>query len=127
MLILGLRKAGKSSSFQVVYESLNPEDALQEGVTQAHKSEPYNVDAFHCMRIWDGTNNLLSAPKPTQQEQGTNSRGRPGNTVDARKGSTAFGTAGQLYWTECSAVIFVVDSQVSFGSVQAANPQDSPY
>ena len=125
MLILGLRKAGKSSSFQVVYESLNPEDALQEGVTQAHKSEPYNIDTFHRMRIWDGTNNFTSSSaKPTGLEKtDAASRNRAAQKSEGSaasnhgKGEAAFGTGGQLYWTECSAVIFVVDSQVGCGSV----------
>jgi hypothetical protein len=124
VLILGLRKAGKSSSFQVVYESLNPEDALQEGVTQAHKSEPYEVDTFHCMRIWDGTNNFNTSSPANGKKSGGGAGGpeiggRPSGgdgdnsaTTNA-KGKVAFGTAGQLYWTECSAIIFVVDSQVS--------------
>jgi Ras-related GTP-binding protein C/D len=112
VLILGLRKSGKSSSFQVVYESLNPEDALQEGVTQTHKSEPYDVDAFHRMRIWDGTSNFskgsTSAAGTGQQDQ---SNSKHCEEIGNAKGQAAFGTAGQLYWTECSAVIFIVDSQ----------------
>ncbi|UZJ52705.1 hypothetical protein CBS101457_002025 [Exobasidium rhododendri] len=106
VLILGLRKAGKSSSFQVVFESLNPEDALQEGVTQAHKSEPYTVNAFHCMKIWDGTSNFTSMPSNTATKAG----GDKAEDSNA-KGKAAFGTGDQLYWTECSAIIFVVDSQ----------------
>lgn len=129
VLILGLRKAGKSSSFQVVYESLNPEDALQEGVTQAHKSEPYNVDTFHRMRIWDGTSNFTSSSSSTTNhtvgQQQLNQVGQKYTQAkstaasqpavdggDNGKGKAAFGTGDQLYWTECSAVIFVVDSQV---------------
>lgn len=113
VLILGSRKAGKSSSFQVVFESLNPEDALQEGVTQTHKSEPYDVDTFHRMRIWDGTSNFNPPSKaPPNSNTATTSKAGNGITLED-KGLAAFGTAGQLYWTECSAIIFIVDSQVS--------------
>lgn len=114
VLILGLRKSGKSSSFQVVYESLNPEDALQEGVTQSHKSEPYDVDAFHRMRIWDGTSNFskVNAGNSNGAAGGQDSSATKHSDENGNgKGLAAFGTAGQLYWTECSAIIFIVDSQ----------------
>lgn len=117
VLILGSRKAGKSSSFQVVFESLNPEDALQEGVTQTHKSEPYDVDTFHRMRIWDGTSNFNTPSKAPPNNIATTSKVRRNGENCDEKGLAAFGTAGQLYWTECSAIIFIVDSQVSIAYI----------
>lgn len=92
ILIMGLRRSGKSSIVEVVYKSLPPDDSLF--LESTLKCQPLDVDTFQPVRIWDGTGNTDG------HDDKANGRGR-----------AAWGTGGQLYWVECSAVIFVIDSQ----------------
>lgn len=126
ILFLGLRRSGKSSIVNVVYKSLAPDDSLF--LESTLRCQACDVDTFQLMRIWDGTGAELEGaalgqqqplqPQPQQQQpvNGTTQRQEQGKNIgstESKKGKAACGTNGQLYWTECGAVVFVIDSQVS--------------
>ncbi|PWN37955.1 uncharacterized protein FA14DRAFT_142678 [Meira miltonrushii] len=122
ILILGLRRSGKSSIVEVVYKSLPPDDSLF--LESTLKCTPFDVNTIQPVRIWDGTGNAESSALTAQQSQGSQARTSKsagngsgqssGNTTKSVKGKHAWGTGGQLFWVDTSAVIFVIDSQDDF-------------
>jgi Ras-related GTP-binding protein C/D len=118
VLILGLRRSGKSSIVEVVYKSLSPDDSLF--LDSTLKCHPLLANTFQPVRIWDGASNI-DKQGPAQRHEGQQtgaaaSSSKKGGS-DAR-GEAAWCTGGQLYWTECAAVIFVIDSQVGEKGVE---------
>ncbi|MCO5573435.1 hypothetical protein L7F22_027206 [Adiantum nelumboides] len=122
ILILGLRRSGKSSIVEVVYKSLPPDDSLF--LESTLKCNPFDVNTIQPVRIWDGTGNAESSALTTQQSQTSQARASKSAAVNASgqssgesanaKGKHAWGTGGQLFWVDTSAVIFVIDSQDDF-------------
>ncbi|PWN93597.1 hypothetical protein FA10DRAFT_298969 [Acaromyces ingoldii] len=107
VVVLGLRRAGKSSILSVVYKSMPPDDTffLVESSSSKGKPAPIDVDAFLKMRFWDG----IDAPTTAANLIAQNS-----HESGDQRGRIAYGTAGQLYWTQCSAIVFVIDAQAEF-------------
>ena len=123
VLILGLRRSGKSSIVEVVYKSLPPDDSLF--LESTLKCTPFDVNTIQPVRIWDGTGNAENNSLTAQQTQSSQARvskttgngvgQSSGNGTDGSvKGKHAWGTGGQLFWVDTSAVIFVIDSQDDF-------------
>lgn len=120
ILILGLRRSGKSSIVEVVYKSLPPDDSLF--LESTLKCTPFVVNTIQPVRIWDGTGNAESSALTAQQSQGAHGRSSKsagngqsdGSTTGNVKGKHAWGTGGQLFWVDTAAVIFVIDSQDDF-------------
>lgn len=120
VVVLGLRRAGKSSILSVVYKSMPPDDTffLVESSSSKGKPAPIDVDAFLKMRFWDG----IDAPTTSANLIAQNSH----ESGDER-GRIAYGTAGQLYWTQCSAIVFVIDAQVGapvYKKCRSCHPAD---
>lgn len=113
VLILGLRRSGKSSIINVVYKSLSPDDSLF--LESTLKCQYFDVNTFQKVRIWDGTGGDLEASSlaTSQQHQNLSKDRLKQTSIDNDpRGKLAWGSSGQLYWTECAALVFVIDSQV---------------
>lgn len=93
VLVLGPRRAGKSSVIKVVYESLAPNDTLF--LASTTKPRKVQVDPFQSLEIWD-------MPGSALQQWGTAAGPR-----GAQKDKALLGPP----WQDVSAVIFVVDAQ----------------
>lgn len=98
ILMLGPRRAGKTSICKVVYESLQPNDTLF--LTPTMRTQKVNIDTFQALQLLDIPGSALAnldteSPRASDPDE----RGpRPKSTFD-------------LPWTGVSAVIFVVDAQ----------------
>lgn len=95
ILLLGPRRAGKSSLCKVVYQSFQPNDTLFLAPTTRTQKLP--VQTFQRLEIWDVPGSVLHEFAP--------------NTVGGNAAPAASETALNVSWREVSAIIFVVDAQ----------------
>ncbi|CDU26315.1 related to Ras-like G protein RagD [Sporisorium scitamineum] len=137
--VIGLRRSGKSSILNVVYNELHPDDTVF--LESTTKPSFILSDSFLPIRIIDTPSRVLlgdvrlekgiplsaatgaragppppvparNAPAPTQLHNGAAASGGAGNTASgSAAGSIAANTPELLAWTDVSAVVFVIDSQ----------------
>jgi Ras-related GTP-binding protein C/D len=98
ILLLGLRRSGKSSLLSVVYKALPPHETLF--LDSTLRSHHLDVCAWEPVRFWDGPGLSASATE-----------GGAGAAAAVQEKGKATGTAGGLEWTQVGAVIFVIDAQ----------------
>lgn len=94
ILLLGPRRAGKSSLCKVVYQSYQPNDTLFLAPTA--RTQKLDVKTFQKLEIWDMPGSALQ-----QFSTGTHSTGV----------APPAESAVEIPWAEVSAIIFVVDAQ----------------
>lgn len=99
ILLLGLRRSGKSSLLSVVYKALPPHETLF--LDSTLRSHSLDVCAWEPVRFWDGPGLSASAAEAPAGAA----------AAAAQEKGKATGTAGALDWTQLGAVIFVIDAQ----------------
>lgn len=100
VLLLGPRRAGKSSLCKVVYQSYQPNDTLFLAPTT--RTQKLDVKTFQKLEIWDIPGSALQ-----QFSAGTHSTGV----------APPAESAVEIPWAEVSAIIFVVDAQDDYFDV----------
>ena len=110
VLVLGPRRAGKSSLIKVVYESFQPNDTLF--LDSTTRLQHVQVKPFQELEIWDtpGSSLLQFGPGVGAGSAGGHSRTASGSGsghTPMEPGNSPFGFA----WTEVSAIVFVIDAQ----------------
>lgn len=95
ILLLGPRRAGKSSLCKVVYQSFQPNDTLFLAPTT--RIQKHQVKTFQRLEIWDVPGSALQDLAP--------------NTFGAGPTSATGDSGLDIPWAEADAIIFVVDAQ----------------
>jgi hypothetical protein len=90
ILLLGLRRSGKTSLLSVLHKRLAPEETLF--LDNTTRATPTHLDIWKGVTIWDGIN-------------------LTGLLTERGEGMVGGGT--KLAWREVSGVVWVVDTQVS--------------
>lgn len=97
LLLLGVRRSGKSSILNVVYRNLPPNDTLF--LDSTLRAYTLDIDVWEPLRVWDGPGGSSSAA--------VGAKGAV--AVEAPVGAAT----EELRWTQIGAVVFVIDAQVS--------------
>ncbi|WFD05755.1 GTP-binding protein gtr2 [Malassezia vespertilionis] len=92
IMILGMRRAGKSSMCKVVFQSYQPNDTLF--LPPTARTQTFETEAFQRLEICDVPGSALLQIK-----------------LGASKTDAESSTSLHIAWTETSAVVFVVDAQ----------------
>lgn len=95
ILLLGPRRAGKSSLCKVVYQSYQPNDTLFLAPTT--RTQKLELKTFQRTEIWDVPGSVMQEFTP--------------NTVGGSAAPETVDSALDVPWAEVSAIIFVVDAQ----------------
>ena len=98
ILMIGPRRAGKTSICKVVYESFQPNDTLF--LTPTMRTQKVNIDTFQALQ-------LLDVPGSALANWVTDSP----RASDADERGPRTKMAFDIPWTDVSAVIYVVDAQ----------------
>ena len=98
ILMIGPRRAGKTSICKVVYESFQPNDTLF--LTPTMRTQTVNMDTFQALQ-------LLDVPGSALANWATDSP----RASDADERGPRTKMAFDIPWTDVSAVIYVVDAQ----------------
>ena len=98
ILMIGPRRAGKTSICKVVYESFQPNDTLF--LTPTMRTQKVNIDTFQALQLLDVPGSAL-ANLPTDSPRAS----------DADESGPRTQMAFDIPWTDVSAVIYVVDAQ----------------
>ena len=98
ILMIGPRRAGKTSICKVVYESFQPNDTLF--LTPTMRTQKVNMDTFQALQLLDVPGSAL-ANWVTDSPRASD--------ADEREPRTKM--AFDIPWTDVSAVIYVVDAQ----------------
>lgn len=105
ILLLGLRRSGKTSILKVVHGRLSPNDTLF--LDSTTKPNHKLVDCFNPIRFWDlpGSNQSYTYPLPSNQSQNKS------NPIGQSKEKDEDAVTGPPDYHQISAIIFVIDSQ----------------
>lgn len=95
LLLLGVRRSGKSSILNVVYRNLPPNDTLF--LDSTLRAYTLDIDVWEPLRVWDGPGGSSSTAAKADV------------AVEAVVGAAT----EELHWTQIGAVVFVIDAQVS--------------
>lgn len=98
ILMIGPRRAGKTSICKVVYESFQPNDTLF--LTPTMRTQKVNMDTFQALQLLDVPGSAL-ANLPTDSPRAS----------DADESGPRTKMTFDIPWTDVSAVIYVVDAQ----------------
>ena len=98
ILMIGPRRAGKTSICKVVYESFQPNDTLF--LTPTMRTQKVNIDTFQALQLLDVPGSAL-ANLPTDSPRAS----------DADESGPRTKMTFDIPWTDVSAVIYVVDAQ----------------
>ena len=111
VVLAGLRRSGKSSILNVVYQHMSASDTL---FLESHSTgvkgrwTTLEVDGFLPLRIWDGPGPVFGSSSMTN---GENSGGSPTLDAAGTQSIAAEIKEGKLKWQDVGAVIFVIDAQ----------------
>ncbi|PWN42348.1 hypothetical protein IE81DRAFT_323498 [Ceraceosorus guamensis] len=116
ILLLGLRRSGKSSLVSYLYKQLPANDTLF--IDSTARPSYLDLDIWTKVKVWDTPGLAVgaegsgsSAQVLHAQQQGTSNAGGDASKGNAGWQGFAAGTAGQLRWTQTGAVVWVIDAQ----------------
>jgi len=120
ILMMGARRAGKTSICKVIYESFQPSDTLF--LTPTMRTQIIDIDAFYPLELWDvpgsmlmkaGWTGGLRAPVSSASAAPSTAK-NSGTTASAPSDSTSTSVPNlelDVPWASVSALIFVIDAQ----------------